>query len=56
MHTHRRSATIIGVLFMIGTVAGVLSVVVTAPVLNDSGYLVRIASDGNRLVMGRCSY
>ncbi|NJN17523.1 MAG: DUF4386 domain-containing protein [Oscillochloris sp.] len=52
MPTYRRSAAIIGALFIIGTVAGILSVVATAPVLNDPDSLARIAGDGNRLVIG----
>lgn len=52
MATHRRSAIIIGALYIIGTVAGVLSLIVTAPVLNAPDYLARIAGDGNPLVIG----
>lgn len=52
MHTHRKAAITVGVLFIIGTVAGVLSAVVTMPVLNNPDYLARIASDSNRLVIG----
>jgi hypothetical protein len=52
MFTHRRSAIIIGALYIIGTVAGVLSLVATAPVLNAPDYLARIAGAGSPLVIG----
>jgi len=43
---------IVGVLFIIGTVAGVLSVVVTGPVLNDPNYLVKITTSQNQMIIG----
>lgn len=52
MNTDRQAAIIVGILYIIGTVTGVLSVVVTMPVLNDPDYLATIASDSNRLVIG----
>lgn len=52
MNTDRKAAIIVGILYIIGTVAGILSVVATAPVLNDPGNLASIAGDGNRLVVG----
>lgn len=52
MRTHRKTAIIVGTLFIIGTVAGILSVVATTPVLNGSDYLVKVSSDSNRLSIG----
>jgi hypothetical protein len=52
MNTHRKTAIIVGTLFIIGTVAGILSVVVTTPVLDGSDYLVKVSTDGNRLIIG----
>ena len=36
MNTYRKTAIIVGVLYIIGTVAGVLSVVFTGPILDAS--------------------
>lgn len=52
MHTHRKTAIVVGTLFIIGTVAGILSLVVTTPVLDGSDYLARVSTDGNRLIVG----
>lgn len=48
----RRTAIIVGVLFIVGTVAGVLSVLVTNPILEDPEYLGNVAANGNQLVVG----
>lgn len=52
MNTYRRSATIIGALYIIGTAAGVLSVVATMPILSAPDKLATIAAVSNRLVLG----
>jgi hypothetical protein len=39
MNTYRKTAIIVGVLFIIGTVAGVISFGVTGPILGDEEYL-----------------
>jgi hypothetical protein len=52
MNTNRKTATIVGVLFIIGTVAGVLSVVVTGPILGDRDYLDIISADANPIIIG----
>jgi hypothetical protein len=52
MNTNRKTAVIVGVLFIIGTAAGVLSVVVTGPVLGDPGYLDTISADANPIIIG----
>lgn len=49
---YERTARIVGGLFIIGTVAGVLSVVVTAPLLEDPDYLVEIAENPDRMAIG----
>jgi hypothetical protein len=51
MNTNRRSAAIIGALYIIGTVAGVLSVVFAMPLLSPPDDLARIAGAGNQLVV-----
>ena len=49
---YRRTATIVGVLFIIGTVAGISSGIVTEPVLGDSDYLAAIAANESSIVLG----
>lgn len=52
MKTHRKTAVIVGVLFIIGTVAGIFSGVVTGPALGASDYLVQVAANENSIVLG----
>ena len=52
MNTNRTTATIVGVLFIIGTVAGVLSVVFTSPILNDPDYLIKVSANPNQIALG----
>ncbi len=52
MNTNRKTASIVGVLFIIGTVAGILSGIVTGPILSGPDYLVKIAANQNQLVAG----
>ena len=52
MNSNRKTAIIVGVLFVIGTVAGVLSVVFTSPILNDPDYLMKISANENQIVIG----
>jgi len=52
MSTNRKTAIIVGVLYIIGTVAGVLSVVVTQPILGGPDYLTKIAANESQIVTG----
>ena len=52
MKTYRSTAIIVGVLFIIGTVAGIFSGIVTGPVLGDSDYLVAVAANESSIVLG----
>jgi hypothetical protein len=52
MNPNRKAAIIVGVLFIIGTVAGILSGVVTGPFLTGQDYLLQINENQNRLVAG----
>lgn len=52
MSTNRRSARIVGALFIVGTVAGVLSVLVTQSLLNSPDYLTQVSENANRLILG----
>ncbi len=51
-NTHRKSAITVGVLFIIGTVAGILSGVFTEPILGDPDYLIKIAANENQINIG----
>ncbi|MBK8798878.1 MAG: hypothetical protein IPM07_22295 [Anaerolineales bacterium] len=50
--TNRKTAILVGVLFIIGTVMGVLSVVFVSPVLDGPGYLARIAANPAPMILG----
>lgn len=52
MNAYRRTARIVGALFIIGTVAGILSVVVTGPILDDPNYLTKVSANENRIIIG----
>jgi len=48
----KKTAIIVGVLFIIGTVAGVLSVVFTGPILDDPDYLIKVSANENQIIIG----
>jgi hypothetical protein len=52
MSADRKAAVWIGVLYIIGTVGMVLSVVVTGAVLSDPAYLAQVAVEPNRVAIG----
>jgi hypothetical protein len=52
MNENTKTARTVGVLFIIGTVAGVLSRVVTGPVQNAQDYLMSVPASETRLVVG----
>jgi len=52
MNTYRKTAIIVGVLFIIGTVAGVISFGVTGPILEDPEYLIQFAASENQIIIG----
>ncbi len=52
MNTYRKTAIAVGVLYIIGTVAGVLSVVVTGSILDASDYLVKISANQDQVILG----
>ncbi len=45
-------ARTVGILFIIGTIAGILSAVVTGPILTGTDYLTEVAANENQLIMG----
>ncbi len=48
----RKTAIIVGVLYIIGTVSGVLSRVFAGPILNAPDYLLRISANQNQVITG----
>ena len=50
--TNRKTAIIVGVLYIIGTVAGILSLASTGPILEGSDYLTQVFTNPNQLVKG----
>jgi len=52
MNTNRKTAIIVGVLFIIGTVAGILSAIITGPILNGPDYLTKINTNENQIIIG----
>lgn len=52
MNTSRKTAILVGVLYIIGTVTGVLSAVFTKSVLDAPDYLVKISANENQIITG----
>ena len=52
MQSYRRAALIVGMLFIIGDIAGVLSYVVTGGLLDGPDALAKIAASQNQVVLG----
>ena len=53
MNTHRKTAIIVGVLFIIGTVSGVLSFgAFLGPFLDDPDYLTNAAANESQIIIG----
>ena len=52
LNSSRRIAIIVGVLFIIGTASGILSAIVTGPLVSDPEYLTKIAANANPITLG----
>ena len=52
MNTYRKTAIIVGILYIIGTVAGISSVIATGPIFGASDYLAKVAANPNQLTFG----
>ena len=52
MNASRKTAIIVGILYIIGTVAGVLSVFFTNSIIEDSNFLIQISANENRVIIG----
>lgn len=50
MNDDRKTAIRVGVLYIIGTAAGVLSVVFAGSILGDSNYLIKVSENQNQIV------
>jgi hypothetical protein len=50
--TNRKTAIFVGVLYIIGTVTGVLSLVFAGPILDDPDYLLKVSANGNQIITG----
>ena len=52
MTTNKKTARIVGALYVTGTAAGALSLVLTGPLRNSSDYLVSVPANETRVVVG----
>ena len=52
MNTKKKTARIVGGLYIVATVAGVLSVVFLGPTLYAPDYLVAVSENGNQVIIG----
>jgi hypothetical protein len=52
MKSHRRIAVTVGILFIIGTVSGVLSGLITAPILDAPDYLSKVTENEHQIMLG----
>ena len=52
MRTDRKTAIIVGVLYIVGTVSGVLSLLLTGPVREAQDLLIGVAAGGTPIILG----
>ena len=52
MNSYRKTAIIVGVLYIIGTVAGILCKVFTGPIQNDLNLLTKVTANENQIIIG----
>ena len=51
MNNNRKTATIVGLLFIIGTVSGILSALFTGSIFSDPDYLAKIAESDTQVIL-----
>jgi hypothetical protein len=51
MNNYRKTASLVGVLFIIGTVAGILSVALSGPARDEARYLVDTSANANQITI-----
>ena len=56
MKTHRKTAIIVGILFIAATVGSSLYYVILDPILNAPDYLVKVSENANRVILGVLLY
>ena len=52
MNTNRKIAVLVGIFFIIGTVSGILSALITGPIFETTNFLMKISQDGSQVVLG----
>ena len=52
MSTHRKTATIVGILFIFGTISGILSTVFTGNIFSEPDFLSKIADSEAQVILG----
>jgi len=52
MSSERKTAIIVGILFIIGTVSGIMAAVFTAPIRAGSAYPLNISANGTQWIIG----
>ena len=50
--TDRKTAVIVGVLYIVGTAAGVLSLIFAGSILKDPDYLLKVSANESRIITG----
>jgi len=52
MNGNKKDARIVGVLFIIGTAAGMFSLLLVGPILGDPNYLIKFSENKNQVIIG----
>ncbi|MFC1786742.1 DUF4386 domain-containing protein [Halobacteriota archaeon] len=52
MDSNQKIARIVGILFIIGTVAGILSVVIAGSIIGAPDYLIKVSANENQIIIG----
>jgi hypothetical protein len=52
MKSYRRTAILIGVLYILGTVAGILSVLFTNTITNDPDFMLAVSANQSQVIVG----